>query len=151
MKFSYILEKSPCDWKTTVYWNVVLAIFQTQNIRHHAWKTVRTTLQCIVSKVSGHSPRHWRTMKHQSVDLTVFHAWWHICCVWKIVQTTFQCIVVLQLRADCPRTYTNFMVPGSESVTYIYIERKNYKAVKEFSLIKIFFSSYSPVFKMFKN
>ena len=28
--------------------NGVLTIFHTQNVYHHAWKTVRTTLQCIV-------------------------------------------------------------------------------------------------------
>ena len=28
--------------------NVSLTIFHTQNICHHAWKTVRTTLHCIV-------------------------------------------------------------------------------------------------------
>ena len=27
--------------------NVVLAVFHKQNIHHHMWKTVRTTLQCI--------------------------------------------------------------------------------------------------------
>ena len=40
-----------------MYQNVVLTIFHTQNIRHHAWKTVRTTLQCIVglqSQGEGH-------------------------------------------------------------------------------------------------
>ena len=40
-----ILEQSPWDWETTTRQNVVLTIFHTQNIFHHVWKTVRTTLQ----------------------------------------------------------------------------------------------------------
>ena len=28
--------------------NVVLTVFHAQNIYHHVWKTVRTTLQCMV-------------------------------------------------------------------------------------------------------
>ena len=35
-----------------------------------------------------------------------------------MVGTAFQWIVVFQLREDFPRTYTNFMVPRSESATY---------------------------------
>lgn len=34
-----------------------------------------------------------------------------------MVGTAFSCIVVFQLRGDFPRTYTNFIVPGSESAT----------------------------------
>ena len=37
--------------------NVILTIFHTQNTFHHAWKTVRTTLQFIVglqSRGEGH-------------------------------------------------------------------------------------------------
>ena len=48
MKFSHVLEQSPRDWETTMRQKVVLTIFHTQNICHHVWKTVRTTLQCIV-------------------------------------------------------------------------------------------------------
>ena len=48
MTFSHILEQSPRDWETTMHQNLVLTIFHTQNIHHHAWKTVRTTLLCIV-------------------------------------------------------------------------------------------------------
>ena len=48
MKFSHILEQSPRAWETTMHQNVVLTIFHTQNICHHAWKTFKTTLQCIV-------------------------------------------------------------------------------------------------------
>ena len=28
--------------------NVVLTVFHTQNIDHHVWETVRSTLQCII-------------------------------------------------------------------------------------------------------
>ena len=48
MKYSHIIEQSPCDWETFMCQNVVLIIFHIQNIFHHAWKTVRTTLQCII-------------------------------------------------------------------------------------------------------
>ena len=57
MQFSYIIEQSPRDWETTMRQNLVLKIFHTQNIYHHVWKTVRTTLQCIVglqSRGEGH-------------------------------------------------------------------------------------------------
>ena len=57
MKFSHILEQSPRDWEITMHQNIVLTIFHTQNICHHAWKTVRTTLQCIVGLQSrGEGP-----------------------------------------------------------------------------------------------
>ena len=42
---------------TDIVPNSVLTIFHTQNICHHAWKTVRTILQCIVgvqSRGEGH-------------------------------------------------------------------------------------------------
>ena len=56
MQFSHIIEQSPRDWETTLCQNVVLIIFHT-HIYHHVWKTVRTTLQCIVglqSQGEGH-------------------------------------------------------------------------------------------------
>ena len=43
MKFSHNIERYPCHCG-----NVALTVFHTQNIHHHMWKTVRTTLQCIV-------------------------------------------------------------------------------------------------------
>ena len=48
MKFVYILEQSLRNLKTTMHQNVVPKIVHTQDICHHAWKTVRTTLQCNV-------------------------------------------------------------------------------------------------------
>ena len=48
MKCLYILEEFPRNWKTTVHQNVVPKKFHTQKIRCHAWKTVRTTMQCVV-------------------------------------------------------------------------------------------------------
>ena len=65
MTFSHILDSSPRDWETTMCQNVVLTIFHTQNIRHHVWKTVRTTLQRIVglqSRGEGHEKeKHYGT------------------------------------------------------------------------------------------
>ena len=46
MKFCHIIEQSPCDWESTVCQNVALTVFHTQNISHHAWKTLRITLWC---------------------------------------------------------------------------------------------------------
>ena len=46
MKLSHIIEQSPRDWETTM--RLRSDIFHKQNLYHHAWKTVRTTLQCIV-------------------------------------------------------------------------------------------------------
>ena len=48
MIFSHISEQCPHNWETTMRPNVVLTIFHTQNICHLAWKTVRTTLWCLV-------------------------------------------------------------------------------------------------------
>ena len=48
MKCSHILEQSLQDCETTMRQNVVLTVFHTQNICHHAWKTLRTTLWCFV-------------------------------------------------------------------------------------------------------
>ena len=48
MKSSNILEHSPPGWETTMHQNLVLTTFQTQNMCHHVWKTVRIKLQCIV-------------------------------------------------------------------------------------------------------
>ena len=45
MQFSHIIEHSHRDWEATMLPNVFLNIFHTQNISHHVWKTVRTTLQ----------------------------------------------------------------------------------------------------------
>ena len=48
MKFAYILGQSARNLKTTMRQNAIPTIFHAQNIYHHAWKIVRTTLQCIV-------------------------------------------------------------------------------------------------------
>ena len=45
MKLSHIKEQSSCDWETTVWQNVARETgFHTQNICHHAWKSLRATL-----------------------------------------------------------------------------------------------------------
>ena len=48
IKCSHILEQCPRDWETIMRQNVVLTVFHTQNICHHAWKTLRTTHWCFV-------------------------------------------------------------------------------------------------------
>ena len=52
MQFSHNIEQSPHSWETTICQNVVLTIFNTQNIYHHVWKTVRTTLKSNVGLLS---------------------------------------------------------------------------------------------------
>ena len=44
MKFSHIREQSSRDRETNMCQNVALIVFHTQNICHHAWRTLRTTL-----------------------------------------------------------------------------------------------------------
>ena len=44
IKFSHIIEKCPRNWEITVYHNVALTVFHTQNSCHHAWKTLRIPL-----------------------------------------------------------------------------------------------------------
>ena len=70
MQFSDILEQSPSDWEITVRQNVFLTIFHTQNIYHHVWKTVRTTLQ---SKVGLQSPGEGHEME-QKCGTNLFHS-----------------------------------------------------------------------------
>ena len=60
MQFSHIIEQSPCNWETTMRWNVVLTIVHTQNIYHPVWKTIRTTLQ---SNVGFQSQRESHEME----------------------------------------------------------------------------------------
>ena len=46
MQFFHIIEQLPHDWETTVCQKGALTVFHTQNICHHAWKTLRTTFLC---------------------------------------------------------------------------------------------------------
>ena len=80
---SQCIEQSPCNWETNMHQNIVLTIFHAQNIFHHMWKTVKTTLHYIICLQSlGEMMRQicpivlncfsnilpdWRTTKHQSV------------------------------------------------------------------------------------
>ena len=69
MQFSDIIEQSPPDWETTMCRNVVLTIFHTQNIYHHAWKTVRTTLQCNVGlQLRGEGHEMEKELRDKSVQ-----------------------------------------------------------------------------------
>ena len=140
MKLVYVLGKSPCDLKTTMHQNAVPTTFHTQNLRHHIWKIISTTLQHIIvlqSRGESHkklgklqdrlvkyvfyclwpSPSNWRTTIHYDIVLKIFHTWWHILCAVKVITAAFQCIGVVKLWGDCPSTYENCMVPGSESAT----------------------------------
>ena len=134
MKCSHILEQSPWDSETTIRPNVVLTVFPTQNICHHAWKTLRTKLWCFVylqSRGEGLKSKenygtdlyqffsilwpfshNWRPIMHCDVVLTVFHTWWNV------VKTTLWHIVDSQTRGDCSKMWWNCMDPGSESETY---------------------------------
>ena len=38
---------SPCNWITTIHWNVVLTVLHTPWDMWSTWETVRTTLKCI--------------------------------------------------------------------------------------------------------
>ena len=101
MKFCHIREQSPCNWETNVCQNVALTVFHTQNICHHAWKTLRIPLWCFgvpqsrgrrfkkqeklwdifvpqFISISWPSPHDWKPTMHCNVVLTVFHAWWYI-------------------------------------------------------------------------
>ena len=48
MKFVYRIGQCPCNWRTTMHWNVVPTTFHTQHVCHHAWTTVKTTLWCFI-------------------------------------------------------------------------------------------------------
>ena len=46
------------DWRTSIYWNVVLTIFQHINICKYFWKNTRSTFDCIVIlKSRGQGPK----------------------------------------------------------------------------------------------
>ena len=50
------------DWKTTLPWNNVLAIFQHNHICQDSWKNVRSTFKwMIILKSRGQGPKRWRT------------------------------------------------------------------------------------------
>ena len=58
ISFSHNIEQYSRNWETTMRQNVILTVFHTQNIYHLLWKTVITTLQCIVGLQSwgeGHA------------------------------------------------------------------------------------------------
>ena len=50
-----VLGQSPRDWKKPMHQNAVPTFFHKQNICHHVWEIVRTTLQCIVLQSQGES------------------------------------------------------------------------------------------------
>ena len=60
MQFSHNIEQFPHDGETTMRQNIVLTIFNTQNIYHHVWKTFRTTLQSNIGLQSQGEGHEWR-------------------------------------------------------------------------------------------
>ena len=49
---------SPCNWRTTIHWNVVLTVLHTPWDMWSLWKTVETTLKCIkVLQSGGEGPK----------------------------------------------------------------------------------------------
>ena len=48
--WDWSLEPSPCDWRTTIHWNVVLTILHKPWDMWSLWKIVRTTFQCIIMR-----------------------------------------------------------------------------------------------------
>ena len=68
--------------------NVVLIIFHIQNIYHHVWKTVRTTLQWIVGLQSrGEGHRVAKSKKHRNPALNESHHHHHhllFLQLWKV-------------------------------------------------------------------
>ena len=98
----------PLDWRTTIHWNVVLAIFQHNDICQDCWKNTISTCTCMVilesrgqvpklrdksvpyfQQESGPCPLDWRITIHSNVDLVFFQQSWHIWLCWKIARTIF--------------------------------------------------------------
>ena len=48
IEFQHKLDPSPRDWRTTIHWNLFLAIFQQYHMYQDCWETGGTTCQCIV-------------------------------------------------------------------------------------------------------
>ena len=120
-KISTRIKFCPLDWRTTIHWNVVLAIFQHYNICQDCWKKYQiniwmyhySQIQGTRSKKdgkqqdksvpyfqqeSGPCPLDERITIHSNVHLVFFQQSWHIFKCWKIARPTFQCMVVLQSR-----------------------------------------------------
>ena len=52
------------DWRSTIHWNVVLAIFQHNHICQDCWKNTRSTFICmVIPKFRGKGPKRWRTKR----------------------------------------------------------------------------------------
>ena len=52
----------PLDWRTTIHWNVVLAIFQHNNICKYCWKNTRSTFECtVILKSRRQGQKRWKT------------------------------------------------------------------------------------------
>ena len=118
-----------------------VSLFSNHGEKVRKTRKTRGQICPIIFYFSWPSPRDWRTTIHCNAVLTIFHTWWHIFCVWIFVGTAFWWIVVFQSRGDCPRTFTNFIVPGSESASYILL-----LTVKLSGWHPIFIFSYSALY-----
>ena len=112
---STIINVCPLDWRTTIHWNFVLAIFQhiqdcsrsfeymvILNSREQGPKKMKTMGQIfpVLSTRIWTLSLDWRINIHSNVDLVFLQQSWHIWLCWKIARTTFQCMVVLQSRGQ---------------------------------------------------
>ena len=100
------------DWRTTIQWNVVLAIFQHNKICQDCCKITRSTFECMVILKSrgqdpqtygelqdksvpyfqqeyGPCPLDWRKTIHWNVDLVFFQQPWHYDYVAKLPEQHF--------------------------------------------------------------
>ena len=42
------IKSCPLDWRTTIHWNVILALFQHNHICQDCWKNTRSSFECMV-------------------------------------------------------------------------------------------------------
>ena len=57
-KISTRIKSGPLDWRRTIYWNVVLIIFQHKHWCQDSWKNARSTFKCIIILQSrGQDPK----------------------------------------------------------------------------------------------
>ena len=135
------IECCPLDWRTTIHWNVVLAIFQHNHICQHRWKGTRSTFECMVIFQSrGQGPDScWKYMTDLSRS---FPSFWtlspgfennHTFKCWSgIFPTILTYMIMLENGQNKISVYGcspiqgtkfyscwNLMKPGSQSGTYM--------------------------------
>ena len=64
----YVPLCCPLDWIISIHWNVVLAIFQHNNICKDCWKNIRSTFECmVILKSRGQGPKQ---MENKGTNLS---------------------------------------------------------------------------------